>query len=191
MTKRNECLYLVTLFMAFYILSMAVLAADTASTKRLEPIPSPSVNICLPVTEPVVAEPAPKPSEEPQPSPEPEWVCPLTDEEVELIALLTMTEAEGEPEEGQRLVIDTVLNRVDSPYFPDTVYEVVYQKNQYSGIQGERVERCWVKEELCELVRDEAKERTNDEVVFFRTEHYHSFGVPMFQVGHHYFSKYE
>lgn len=29
-----------------------------------------------------------------------------------------MAEAEGEPEEGQRLVIDTILNRVDDPCFP-------------------------------------------------------------------------
>ena len=119
-----------------------------------------------------------------------EWVCPLTDEEVELIALLTMAEAEGECEYGQRLVIDTVLNRVDSEHFPGTVNDVVYQKNQYSSMTGERVTRCWVKEELCELVRSELKERTDYDVVFFRTKHYHSFGTPMFQVGAHYFSKY-
>ncbi len=119
-----------------------------------------------------------------------EWVCPLTDEEVELIALLTMAEAEGESEYGQRLVIDTVLNRMDSEHFPDSVHDVIYQKNQYSSMTGERVARCWVKEELCELVRSELKERTDYDVVFFRTEHYHSFGVPMFQAGAHYFSKY-
>lgn len=119
-----------------------------------------------------------------------EWVCPLTDEEVELIALLTMAEAESECEYGQRLVIDTVLNRMDSENFPDTVNDVVYQKNQYSSMTGERVTRCWVKEELCELVRSELKERTDYDVVFFRTKHYHTFGTPLFQVGAHYFSKY-
>ena len=99
-------------------------------------------------------------------------------------------EAEGESEYGQRLVIDTVLNRVDSEHFPNTVHDVVYQKNQYSSMTGERVTRCWVKEELCELVRSELKERTDYDVVFFRTKHYHSYGVPLFQVGSHYFSKY-
>ena len=48
----------------------------------------------------------------------------MSREDVELIALVTMAEAEGECEEGKRLVIDTVLNRVDSDYFPDTGYEV-------------------------------------------------------------------
>ena len=37
----------------------------------------------------------------------------LSDEEIRLIALVTMAEAEGEPELGKRLVIDTILNRVD------------------------------------------------------------------------------
>ena len=46
---------------------------------------------------------------------------PLTREEIELVAQVTMAEAEGEPEEAQRLVIDTILNRVDSDRFPDTV----------------------------------------------------------------------
>ncbi len=134
----------------------------------------------------------PLPSDEPVNTTPPveDWVCPLTDEEVELIALLTMAEAEGESEYGQRLVIDTVLNRVDSEHFPNTVHDVVYQKNQYSSMTGERVTRCWVKEELCELVRSELKERTDYDVVFFRTKHYHSYGVPLFQVGSHYFSKY-
>ena len=41
----------------------------------------------------------------------------LPREDIELIALVTMAEAEGECEEGKRLVIDTILNRVDSVYF--------------------------------------------------------------------------
>lgn len=53
----------------------------------------------------------------------------ISDEDVALIALMTMTEAEGEPEEGQRLVIDSVLNRVDDPHFPDTIYDVIWQPN--------------------------------------------------------------
>lgn len=65
-----------------------------------------------------------------------------------------MAEAEGEPEEGQRLVIDTILNRVDDPRFPDNVHDVIYQKNQFAGMYGERIERCYVKEELIQLVRE-------------------------------------
>ena len=34
-------------------------------------------------------------------------------------------------DEGKRLVIDTVLNRVDSKYFPDTIHDVIYQKGHF------------------------------------------------------------
>lgn len=114
----------------------------------------------------------------------------LSDEEIDLIALITMAEAEAEPEEGKRLVIDTILNRVDLPYFPNTVNGVIYQPNQYSCVWSDRLSRCEVREDIVQLVREELLNRTNSEVVFFRTLHYHPFGVPVMQVGHHYFSKY-
>lgn len=114
-----------------------------------------------------------------------------TQEEIELIALCVMAEAEGECEYGQRLVIDVILNRVDDPHFPGTIYDVIYQKNQFAGMYGDRITRCYVKDELVQLVREELENRTDYDVVFFRTGHYHSYGVPMFQVGAHYFSSYD
>lgn len=114
-----------------------------------------------------------------------------TREEIELLALCVMAEAEGECEYGQRLVIDVVLNRVDNPHFPDTIYDVIYQKNQFAGMYGDRIARCYVKDELVHLVEEELENRTNEDVVFFRTGYYHSYGVPMFQVGAHYFSSYD
>lgn len=123
------------------------------------------------------------------PEPEPEPLA--TQEEIELLALLTMAEAEGESELGQRLVIDTVLNRVDDPHFPNTISEVVWQKNQFSGMYGERIKRCYVMDSLVQLVLEELENRTNYEVVFFRTERYSDYGVPLFQEDHHYFSSYE
>lgn len=115
----------------------------------------------------------------------------LPREDIELIALVTMAEAEGECEEGKRLVIDTILNRVDSAYFPDTVYEVIYQPNQFSSMWNGRVERCEVREDICELVYEEVESRSNYDVIFFTAGNYSNYGVPMFQVGNHYFSRYE
>lgn len=115
----------------------------------------------------------------------------LSDEEIELIALVTMAEAEGECEEGKRLVIDTILNRVDSEYFPDTVHEVIYQPNQFSSMWNGRIDRCEVREDICQLVREEAKVRINYEVMFFTAGNYGKYGTQMFQVQNHYFSSYE
>lgn len=113
------------------------------------------------------------------------------DEDVKLIALVTMGEAEGECEEGKRLVIDTILNRVDSEHFPNTVYDVVYQKNQFSCMWDGRIEKCEVRDDICELVVEEMESRTNSDVTYFRTKHYSQYGKPLFPVGNHYFSSYE
>ena len=114
----------------------------------------------------------------------------VSDKEIELLALVTMAEAEGESEKGKRLVISTILNRVDSElaYFPDTITEVIYQPNQFSSMWNGRVDRCYVDEDICELVRDEIKSRTNTKVLWFHARKYGKYGTPMFSEGNHYFS---
>jgi N-acetylmuramoyl-L-alanine amidase len=115
----------------------------------------------------------------------------MAQEDIDLIALVTMAEAEGECEEGKRLVIDTILNRVDSTYFPDTVHGVIYQKNAFSSMWNGRVDRCSVKEEIVILVEEELRNRLNYDVVFFTAGQYGKYGKPLFQVGNHYFASYE
>ena len=114
----------------------------------------------------------------------------LSREEIELIALVTMAEAEGECELGKRLVIDTILNRVDSDlaYMPDTVHEVIYQKDQFTSMWNGRIDRVEVVEEICKLVEEELANRTNSDVLYFHAKRYGKFGTPMFAVGNHYFS---
>lgn len=135
---------------------------------------------------------AEEPSEEIEPIPEPveEDSYSLTDEEIDLLALVAMAEAEGEPEEGKRLVIDTILNRVDHEHFPDTIHDVIYQPKAFTSMWTSRVKRCYVRDDIRQLVIEELETRTNDEVIFFRTDYYHSYGTELFQVGNHYFSKY-
>lgn len=38
-------------------------------------------------------------------------------------------------EEHRRLVASVVINRVNSPEFPNTIYDVIYQKGQYSPVR--------------------------------------------------------
>ena len=104
----------------------------------------------------------------------------FTDEEIDLIALVTMAEAEGEPELGKRLVVDVILNRVDDPRFPNTVKGVIYQKKQFESMTNGRVDRCYVRDDIRALVEEEMLDRTNEHVIFFRTDHYHPYGTPMF-----------
>lgn len=113
----------------------------------------------------------------------------ISNDDIELIALVTMAEAEGECEEGKRLVIDTILNRVDSDSFPNTVYEVVYQPSQFSSMWNGRVDRCYVDDYIYQLVEEELRNRYNYEVIFFTADRYGNYGTPMFSIGNHYFSR--
>ena len=112
----------------------------------------------------------------------------LQTEDVELIALVTMAEAEGECEQGKRLVIDTILNRIDSPYFPNTAHDVIYQRGQFSSMWNGRAKKCYVRGDICQLVKEEYISRMNNQVVFFTAHRYGKYGKPMFRVEHHYFS---
>ena len=114
----------------------------------------------------------------------------VTDEEIELLALVTLAEAESQTELGQRLVISTILNRVDHARFPNSIHGVVYQKNAFEAMHNGRVNRVKVTDEMRQLVREEVKHRSNHDVIFFRTGHYSVYGTPMFKEDDHYFSGY-
>ena len=112
----------------------------------------------------------------------------MSEEDIDLIALVTMAEAEGETERGKRLVISTILNRMDSEYFPDTAEEVIYQTNAFSSMWNGRVDKCYVTDDTRQLVLDELQNRTDNEVIYFRAGQYSDYGTPMFAEGDHYFS---
>lgn len=132
------------------------------------------------------------PFEEPKPvtEPDPEPIT-MSQEDIELIALVTMAEAEGESEFGKRLVIDAILNRVDHEKFPNTVHDVIYAPNQFTSMWNGRADRCYVREDICELVKEELVHRTNDDVVFFNANGFPSYGEPVAIVGNHYFLSYD
>lgn len=79
----------------------------------------------------------------------------ISTDEAYLLAKIAMAEAEGEDTEGKALVILTVLNRVQSEQFPDTIEEVIFQENAFTPIIDGRWDRvepdadCW---EALELV---------------------------------------
>ena len=115
---------------------------------------------------------------------------PLSDYEIDLITLVTMAESEGECEEGKRLVIDVILNRYDSPRFPNTIEGVIYARNAFECMWNGRIDRCYIRDDIRQLVIEELQSRTNSNIHYFRTYHYHGFGTPVVQVGNHYFSTY-
>lgn len=57
------------------------------------------------------------------------WGIQLTDEEVDLLAKILWIEARGESEAGKKAVVEVIFNRIISEDFPDTLYDVLSQKN--------------------------------------------------------------
>ena len=62
----------------------------------------------------------------------------ITSEEKELLARLVTAEAKGEPYEGKVEVATVVLNRVDHEQYPDTIKEVIYEKDNSNQSTMER-----------------------------------------------------
>lgn len=57
-----------------------------------------------------------------------------TESDINLLAQIISAEARGEPYTGQVAVGAVVLNRVESPSFPDTLSGVIYQKGAFTAI---------------------------------------------------------
>ena len=70
-----------------------------------------------------------------------------------LLAKIAMAEAEGCSTRTKTLVIMTVLNRVWSDEFPDTIEEVILQENQFSPIDNGRWDRVEPNEDCWEAVK--------------------------------------
>lgn len=112
--------------------------------------------------------------------------------ELEELALLVQAEAGNQDELGKRYVADCVLNRVEDPDFPDNIHDVIYQTNptQFSPTTDGGIEKAGytITEDVFQIVLEEVEQKTNTEVVYFRTQRYSSSGHPAFKHGDHYFS---
>ncbi|MFY0544297.1 cell wall hydrolase [Brevibacillus sp. H7] len=60
----------------------------------------------------------------------------VTARDMELLARLVYAEGRGEPYEGQVAIAAVVLNRVESPQFPNTVREVIFAPNAFSPVKN-------------------------------------------------------
>lgn len=113
---------------------------------------------------------------------------PYTEEEVTMIAAIIQCEAGNQSDDGQRYVADSILNRVDSPWFPNTVLEVINQPGQYAtrkkaarlAKNGNIPLRCYGNA-IYELTA-----RTNREIIYFGRGY--GSGEPLFKEGDHCFS---
>lgn len=112
-----------------------------------------------------------------------------SDEDIDLLVRVLFAEAGNQDEIGKRLVVDTVLNRVDSTTFPNNVHDVIYQKNQFSTAKSLFSSKIQPTDDDYRIVYEELANRYNYEVAYFKTKSYHKYGEPLLQWGAHYFNK--
>ena len=60
------------------------------------------------------------------------WHDAFNDVQAACAVAMVHGEARGESAAGQRAVIETALNRVDSKYYPDSLCEVIFDSHQFS-----------------------------------------------------------
>ena len=110
------------------------------------------------------------------------WGHEYTPSDVVQIGKVVYHEAGNQSELGQRLVADTILNRVESDEFPNSVNGVITQPGQYCN------PKKYPPEDIYHIVAEEIYTRTNDRVLWYRTKKYHPYGIPLLVEGDHYFS---
>jgi N-acetylmuramoyl-L-alanine amidase len=90
----------------------------------------------------------------------------IKEEEVKLLARLVHAEAKGEPYEGKVAVAEVVLNRVEHEQFPDSVKEVIYQRNAFQPVQNGAINKP-AGEEAIKAVEDALENENKIDCLYF------------------------
>ena len=109
--------------------------------------------------------------------------------DIELAARVVHAEAGNQDLKGKRLVAAVILNRIDSGDFPDTVSDVVFQRNQFSTTTDgalEKAEKTVTGSDYA-AVELEIRDRTDPDIMYFTAGGYNPSGERAYKYGDHYF----
>lgn len=105
---------------------------------------------------------------------------------LEMLAKCVQAEAGNQGLLGKRLVVDVILNRVDSDRFPNTIDGVISQRGQFAVYPG-MMNKAVPDEETYQAICMELSNRTDADILFFSAHRYNSCCTPAYQHGDHYF----
>ena len=108
---------------------------------------------------------------------------------LEVLACCVEAESGNQDLIGKQLVVDVVLNRVDSDRFPNDIVSVITQGEQFTTWENGQIEMIEPSEETYLAVKLELESRSNSEVLFFTAGRYNPYCIPLFKHGDHYFGK--
>lgn len=84
------------------------------------------------------------------------FIINATQQDIDVLMKIVEAEAGGEDRTGKLLVANVVINRVKNKSFPNSIKDVVYQKNenvtQFSPVSNGRINQVCVSEETKEVV---------------------------------------
>lgn len=110
--------------------------------------------------------------------------------DLDLLAALVWAEAGDQPiPEGLCYVCDVVLNRVDSPAWPNTIADVIYQPGQFSVVNNGALNRAFgnVPQVCYDAVQSQLSGRLNYDIIYFSMG-YNANGTLAFTHGTHFYS---
>ena len=92
----------------------------------------------------------------------------ITGEDIDLMAKLVSAESIGEPYAGKVAVASVVLNRTIDPHFPNTIQEVIFQKNAFSCVKNSKI-NATANQDCYNAVYDAIRgaDPTNDALFFY------------------------
>ena len=90
---------------------------------------------------------------------------------------------------GKAYVCDVILNRLDSGRWGDTLEDVILYPNAFSVVSNGTIDVIDVTLETKNVVANELKHRTDNDIISFKTGSFHYGLMPAFKYKDHYFSK--
>ena len=114
----------------------------------------------------------------------------LSEDDIELMKRVVMSEAGSESVECQEMVATVILNRWQNPDdFPETIYEVIYEPGQFSTKDnGEPTLSVEIAVYNAIVYYNTEMMCCPTQVLYFRNNHYHNFGFPYCSIDNTYFS---
>lgn len=95
-------------------------------------------------------------------------------------------EAGNQDDYGKRLVIDVILNSCDK--YNMTTTDVINADGRFEVVSNNSINTVEPDLHIYDLISEEITTRTNSDILYFRTNNYHSFGTPVMKHQAHYFS---
>lgn len=95
------------------------------------------------------------------------YVYSFSKDEIEILERITEAEAEGQDSDSKKNVCSNIINRMESKSFPDTIKEVVFQKNQYSSTTDGRYKKVEISKDTKEAVNDVLRDGATHDCLYF------------------------